>query len=637
MKRSFNKLSLSGRRMNRQRLLRQKAALDLTELKRARTEFFWKDCGVSHLYESPLTSPEVTLSNPPAKFPAPVPKNHELSRDIRVRHHVHAQWIEQGHRFAASPHSAWDTVLMTLKEAVQFQIVSAHLLREDRYRSDPCVNLVSLATRESGFPAEVLEQVRGYLLTLGKYSAEKKQFKPVSTVGRIKLLREEGTLSPLSSGTRYRKRNHSPHVDGLREVALLRPLYERPDTPAVGPSSTGEIKRTEDLINRTPRLFVGDLRVFTAEDPPLRAEWGCVRAAKISAEFDSYEQALSYLRQAKDVILLRLGRFEAPEKDLAERLAKAVRKHETTDTYVAHFNYIFEQHCGITSAWANGWKFETGHSLHSHERENALCHNYRTGWVRKRWFCDCEMGTEDEDCPHACWWPSGKQLVPLSPEEGVRRSYYGQFDLSDPVQRLDLKTLVDFVFKASDAGIRMVRSELVYGGARNNYGGTLVKQESGLRYNQATIVRDCWYGVISDSPGNAWKRHSNVRPTTHLLLVLFSTNLIRKVSLQPDPVKRHLGFIGSVIAATKEVANLLDCKTDYDKAPICYPGDPKLTSRFESLVMDWSMPHLNRSTIHEGQEPLYTRYHISLGTYTRRNVYPTLPAFKRVLLIQRWE
>lgn len=124
----------------------------------------------------------------------------------------------------------------------------------------------------------------------------------------------------------------------------------------------------------------------------------------------------------------------------------------------------------------------------------------RTGFVKRRWFCDCE-GEVEEDCPHSCWWPGNSPtqapavLTPISMLEGLKRSTFGLFDLDKPEE---LALFHDFVahvyYPQAESGLRMARGHLV----PNATASEAKQEELGLRYAQAGKMLSLWGQAMSN-------------------------------------------------------------------------------------------------------------------------------------------
>jgi hypothetical protein len=562
--------------------------------------------------------------------PPDMPEDYPYLRSSRQFEQLSHVFLPACGRFSASPNSAWDTTLMTLKEAVNYHILcffAGRRVREENRSLAPFSMVLARAIGDS-LPPEITAHVRSFL---------------VGDIIRNKpglFIASEDELAPFS-------RNHSARGDRPHQVEALH-LHENVPPP---PCFTWGLNLQ---THKAGRLWVGDLHVFGASEPPLSAEWGQVAAARLTlqqpyqsrmAYFRNYHQALFYLRRAKAYFFDEVGKFGPREKAYAKRLARilapfkplgsherdewywatATQDEHTEATYLgeiyANANALLAEYHGYDEVDYFGvgcgkWVYYSG--------ADALPFNlkpHRTGWIRRRWFCDCAPCTPDEECPHACWWPGygpgqcPRLIRPLSRKAAIRRSIFGCLPnmLTQRATEEDLQYFFDFrehFFRLSDKGLRMERNHLV--GPANI---TLAKEE-GKRYEQAERVRRAWLLPEDDDfEEGAWHARGphTIEPTRPMVQAMYLADVVRDRPQRRGPTLDHLKLRASMLKdlrkATADIRKLLaEPSRTHEFLRICYPGDPDRTVPFETLVLDFSLPHTMEAS--GGQLALYTRYTI---------------------------
>lgn len=429
-------------------------------------------------------------SSPPSKKhrvappdPPPVPKHLERSIEFHQLHHV---YLPAAGRFASSPNAAWDGTQMTLKEAVQFHIV--------QFFNHITLNFDSHLPVED-LPSEVCFHMKNLYLD------------------------EKDAKYPHLHSRRYR--NRLPHVEELESYVK----YAHPANPQA--ASTGP-------RHACNRLLVGDLHVFSADQPPL------------------------------------------------------------TPSNRATYNNLVP---------------------------------YRRGWIRRRWLCDCPVGTSDSRCPHVGWWPGNgprveeyveamdelpQQLLvktqfprvirPIPFDLGVARSTFGAVRDHEkfPLFR-------DLFFRLSDRGLHMERNDLVRGG-KDKHGvkydeSIQIVPEEGRRYEQAGNVRSTF------EKGETPARTENISKPSEVIMGIFLADVVRRIPLAASgdrisvQLRQRTAMLDDLHRATKELRALLDGEDQGGYHHICFPGDPAVTVPFETLARDFSMPHAFAN-----DHALYTRY-----------------------------
>jgi hypothetical protein len=274
--------------------------------------------------------------------------------------------------------------------------------------------------------------------------------------------------------------------------------------------------------------------------------------------------------------------------------------------------------------------------------ETAYATRCRYGWVRRKWFCDCEDLEEEDECEHSGWWqgygkPRGhydeedgkwvldgpramKRLVPLTRKQGIKRSTFGQFDPNVAEHR---SAFIEFFSqhyqRQANSGLRMARPQWLNGGCTAEFA---LRDEDGYRYDQANRMAADWLtpfvkmcdGSLTKFSLPAGRSSRFVTPLTYDYF--YWLEIVKKAIPSfgyRDQVRRFAAhrhaLLAEIIKSTDLLRNTFDGPASEHNVATCRASEGS-TWQFESLVRDWSMPHATLRTDADTRSVLYTRYDI---------------------------